>query len=293
MTTSLPRVEPNGRKAALYGHMSYTVFEIERREHVATLWLANPEKRNAMGPAFWSELPQAMAELGADPQVRAVVLAARGPHFTAGLDLSGMAGITGGNGDGPMSGAAKRRKALDEIQRLQRSISSVAECPKPVVAAVHGYCIGGGIDLITACDVRVAAADTTFSIRETRIAIVADVGTLQRLPGIVGKGIAAELALTGDDFGAERAREIGLLNGVHADADSAQAAAADLAERMARNSPLAVQGTKQVLRYCEGKSVEDGLAYVAAWNAAFIESDDLTEAITAFFEKRQPTFTGS
>jgi enoyl-CoA hydratase len=181
---------------------------------------------------------------------------------------------------------------LAEIERLQRSITAVADCPKPVVAAIHGCCLGGGVDLITACDVRVAAADAVFSIRETRIAIVADVGTLQRLPGIVGRGIAAELALTGDDLGAERALAIGLVNGVHADAAAAVAAARDLAARIARNSPLVVQGTKRVLRYCEGKSVEDGLAFVATWNAAFVESDDLKEAMTAFFEKRAPRFTG-
>src|SRR5262249_46317258 len=157
--------------------------------------------------------------------------------------------------------------------------------PKPVVAAIHGWCIGGGIDLITACDVRVAAADAKFSVRETRIAIVADVGTLQRLPGIVGRGIPAELCLTGDDFHAERARAIGLVTSVHADAGATIDAAHAVAGRMAANSPLAVQGTKRVLRYCEGKSVEDGLAYVATWNAAFIQSDDLGEAVAAFFEK--------
>jgi enoyl-CoA hydratase len=273
--------------------MSYGVFEIEHDEHVATLWLANPQKRNAMGPAFWSELPRAMGELGGDPNVRAIVIAARGPHFTAGLDLSGMAGIVGNGAQPPASEAAKRQRTLGEITRLQGSISSVAECPKPVIAAVHGYCLGGGIDLITACDVRLAATDAVFSIRETRIAIVADVGTLQRLPGIVGRGIAAELALTGDDFGAERARDIGLVNSLHADGAAVQEAARAMAARMAANSPLAVQGTKQVLRYCQGKSVEDGLAYVAAWNAAFIESDDLKEAVTAFFEKRPAVFAGS
>jgi len=272
--------------------MSLSVFEIEHCDHVATLWLANPAKRNAMGAPFWTELPRAMDDLGRDPAVRAIVVAARGPHFTAGLDLSGMAGIMGGGAQPPASAAARRQRTLAEITRLQHSISAVADCPKPVIAAVHGYCIGGGVDLITACDVRLAATDAIFSIRETRIAIVADVGTLQRLPGIVGRGIAAELALTGDDFGAERARDIGLVNAVHADGPAVQDAARAMAARIAANSPLAVQGTKQVLRYCQGKSVEDGLAYVAAWNAAFLESDDLEEAITAFFEKRPAVFSG-
>jgi enoyl-CoA hydratase len=272
--------------------MAYTVLEIERDGHVATLWLANPAKRNAMGPAFWDELPRAMDELGADDGVRAVVVAGRGPHFTTGLDLTAMAGVAGGAEGGDTSGAARRTRQLAHIERLQRSITAVADCPKPVVAAVHGYCLGGGVDLITACDLRLASADAVFSIRETRIAIVADVGTLQRLPGIVGRGLAAELALTGDDFGAERAQAIGLVNSVHADAAAVVAAARDVAARIARNSPLAVQGTKRVLRYCEGKSVEDGLAFVATWNAAFLDSDDLREAMRAFFEKRPASFSG-
>ena len=270
--------------------MAYEVFEIERTDGVSTLWLANPQRRNAMGPPFWDELPRAMAELSADDATRVVVLAARGPHFTVGLDLAAMGGsLAGGE---PTSGAAARMRTLREIGRLQGSITAVADCPKPVVAAIHGWCIGGGIDLITACDVRVASTDAKFSVRETRIAIVADVGTLQRLPGIVGRGLAAELCLSGDDFDAERARSIGLVNSVHPDADATVRAARDLAGRIAANSPLAVQGTKRVLRYCEGKSVEDGLAFVATWNAAFIQSDDLAEAMAAFFEKRPPKYRG-
>jgi enoyl-CoA hydratase len=272
--------------------MVYTVFEIHRDGHVATLWLANPAKRNAMGPAFWDELPRAMAELGADDTVRAIVIAGRGPHFTTGLDLTSMGSTLGsGAGEGTTE-AAKRRRMLADIERLQRSITAVADCPKPVIAAVHGYCLGGGVDLVTACDLRLAAANAVFSIRETRIAIVADVGTLQRLPGIVGRGIAAELALSGDDVGAARALAVGLVNSVHADADAVLAAARALAGRIAQNSPLVVQGTKRVLRYCEGKTVQDGLAFVATWNAAFLESDDLKEAMAAFFEKRPPQFAG-
>ncbi len=273
--------------------MEFSVLDLEQVDGVATLWLDSVERRNAMGPEFWNELPQAMQILSEDDAVRAVVLAARGPHFTAGLDLKSMGGmLTGGDGDAPRSEAAKRLAMLAEIQRLQRSITSVAECPKPVIASVHGYCIGGGIDLITACDVRLAAEDAVFSIRETRIAIVADVGTLQRLPGIVGRGIAAELALTGDDFGAERAQQIGLVNSVHADASSSLEAAQSMAARIAANAPMAVQGTKRVLDYCQGKSVEDGLDFVATWNAAFVQSDDLNEAVAAFLQKRQPKFTG-
>ena len=268
--------------------MAYEVFEIERSAHVATLWLASPERRNAMGPAFWDELPRVMDELVNDDAVRAIVLAARGPHFTVGLDLKSMGGgiIEGSNG------AGARKRMLDFILKLQRTVTAVARCEKPVIAVAHGYCLGGGIDLLSACDIRIAAADVTFSIRETRMAMVADVGTLQRLPGIIGRGQVAELAFSGDDFGAERALAMGFVNHVHPDQTSALAAARALAGRIAANSPLAVTGTKRVLEYCADKSVEDGLTYVATWNAAFVASEDLREAMTAFFEKRPPSFRG-
>jgi enoyl-CoA hydratase len=269
---------------------TYEVFQIELDEHVATLWLNHAERRNAMGPAFWKELPAVMQELDADERVRAVVLAARGPHFTVGLDLKAMAGTLSGEGAG--SGAAARLRMLDEIKRFQRAITAVADCRKPVIAAVHGYCIGGGIDLITACDIRVASADAIFSVRETRIAIVADVGTLQRLPAIVGKGHVAELVYSGDDISAQRARDIHLVNDVYADQAATVQAARALAGRIAENSPLAVSGSKRVMAFCEDKSVEEGLQYVALWNAAFVASDDLGEAMQAFMEKRKPKFTG-
>jgi enoyl-CoA hydratase len=273
--------------------MPYAFFELEQDGHVATLWLNNPDKRNVMNPDFWRELPIVMETLSADENVRAVVIAARGPHYTAGLDLKTMGGNLSGGDSGKSTSDAARRYALRaEIRRLQGCITAVADCPKPVIAAVHGYCIGGGIDLITACDVRLCSADAVFSVRETRIAIVADVGTLQRLPGIVGRGIASELTLTGDDFDAERALAIGLVNGVLADASATVKAAQEMAARIARNSPLAVQGTKQVLRYGEGKSVEEGLEYVATWNSSFLQSDDLREAMTAFLQKREATFEG-
>jgi len=270
--------------------MESDVLTLERDGHVATLWLDRPEQRNAMGPALWADLPLAMAELDEDPAVRAVVLAARGPHFTAGLDLATMIGdIAGGE---ELSPAERATRFLATVTRLQRSITSVERCSKPVVAAIHGACIGGGVDLVTACDIRLCSADAVFCVRETRIAMVADVGTLQRLPRIVGRGHAAELALTGRDVGAARAREIGLVNDVLADAAALHAAAAALAAEIAANSPLAVQGTKHVLRACEDRTVDEGLDYVAVWNAAFLVSEDLTEAMTAFFEKRPPVFTG-
>jgi enoyl-CoA hydratase len=286
------------------------VLSVERDGNVATLWLDRPEARNAMGPAFWTDLPLMMEELSDDRAVRAIVIAAHGPHFSVGLDLKSMAGMlsggdehdtapraapVAGNGSGnakPPSMASRAVTARQGILRMQGSVTSVAACPKPIVAAVHGYCIGGGVDLISACDIRVASADAVFSVRETRVAIVADLGSLQRLPRIIGKGHVAELALTGKDITAARAKEIGLVNDVLPDADAALGAARQMAAEIAANSPLAVQGTKAVLVACEDKSVADGLDYVATWNAGFLSSDDLVEAMSAFMEKRPPEFRG-
>jgi enoyl-CoA hydratase len=275
--------------------------EHDEAEAVATLWLDRPEARNAMGMDLWRDLPRAMDALAGDTGVRAVVIAAEGPHFSVGLDLKAMGGmLSGGGGDGGAAGegssrpsmAARARGARENVLELQDSVTAVARCPKPVIAAVHGYCIGGGVDLIAACDIRLASADAVFSVREAKIAIVADLGSLQRLPAIIGAGHLAELAFTGKDISAERAKEIGLVNDVAADAAGVQKAAHALAVEIAANSPIAVQGTKAVLAANEGRTVAEGLDYVATWNAGMLASDDLIEAVTAFMEKRPPKFTG-
>jgi enoyl-CoA hydratase len=266
------------------------VFDIRREGKVATVWLDRPDARNALGDAFFDELPKVMGELSAESQVRAVVIAARGHDFTVGLDLKEMgAGLVGKEGGSPAARAAATRRS---VLRLQSGINSVADCPKPVLAAIHGYCIGGGMDLATACDIRLASSDAVFSVRETRMAIVADLGTLQRLPRIVGAGYAAELALTGKDVGAERAKEIGLVNEVFEDRDALLEGAEAMAREIADLSPLAVQGTKAVLAANDGRTVAQGLEYVAAWNAGMLASEDLAEALGAFVEKRAPRFTG-
>ena len=276
---------------------SSDVFTLERDGHVATLWLDRPEARNAMGSAFFADLPRAMAEVSGDDEVRAVVIAARGPHFSVGLDLKEMGGLLaspGSEGDsaGGSTPAARNTRTLASVRRLQQSISSVADCPKPVIVGVHGYVIGGAIDLITACDIRLAAADAQLSVRETKVAIVADLGTLQRLPRIVSPGHLAELVYTGKDIDAGRAREIGLVNDVHPNHEATVKAARELAGEIAANSPLVVQGVKEVLRAGADLTVAQGLEHVAVWNSAFLQSADLMEAMTAFLEKRDPRFRG-
>ena len=262
---------------------------------VATLWLDRPEKRNALGPAFWTDLPIAMAAIGAHPDLRVVVIAAKGPHFSVGLDLVAMAGLGGtpaGKDGKPHSMATRARSARASVLELQASVTAVADCPLPVIAAIHGYCIGGGVDLAAACDIRLASADALLSVREAKVAIVADLGSLQRLPHIIGKGHLAELAFTGKDITADRAKEIGLVNQVSSDAEAVLADARAMASEIAANSPLAVQGTKAVMAAGEGRSVAEGLDFVATWNAGFLASDDLVEAMTAFMEKRPGVFTG-
>jgi len=270
---------------------------VERRDHVAIVWLDRPDQRNAFAPEFWTTFPTVIEELGDDPEIRAVVVAAKGSAFTVGIDLKafGPALVTGNidlSAPAPTSPVAQRAQTRRLVKTMQRTFSSLAECPKPVIAAVHGYCIGAGVDLITACDIRYAAVDAIFSIRETRLAMVADVGTLQRLPRIVDPGTVAELAYTGRDFDAGEAASIGLVSRLVADADAVLAAAIETAEAIAANSPLAVQGTKAVLRAGDGRTIDEALDYVALWNAAFLHSNDLAEAMTSFLERRDPEFEG-
>lgn len=270
---------------------------VERLGHVAVVWLDRPDQRNALAPDFWTSFPSIIDELSDDPEIRAVVIAAKGSAFTVGIDLKafGPALVTGNidpTAPAPASPVAQRTQTLRLVKTMQRTFSSVAECSKPVIAAIHGYCIGAGVDLITACDIRYATADAIFSIRETRLAMVADVGTLQRLPKIIDPGSVAELAYTGRDFDAGEAASLGLVTRLLPDADAVVASAIETAEAIAANSPLAVQGTKAVLRAGDGRTVDEALDYVALWNAAFLHSNDLGEAMASFVERRDPEFEG-
>jgi enoyl-CoA hydratase len=266
---------------------THASMNLELAEGVAEVTLIGPGKGNAMGPDFWHDLPIVFDMLDSDADTRVIVLRGDGTHFSYGLDLSAMMGSLS-SGDT----AADRAKLLDMILQMQSAVTRVQTCRKPVIAALHGWCIGGGLDLIAACDIRLCSADARFSLRETRMAMVADIGSLQRLPAIIGEGYTRELAFTGKDIDAQRALEIGLVNEVFATPEELFAAAHAMARQIASNPPLAVQGAKRVLNETQGKPLEEGLRYVALWNAAYLHTDDLREAISAFIEKREPRFTG-
>ena len=267
----------------------YESLRVEVSGPVAHVVLTGPGKGNAMGPDFWRELPGVFDGLDRNPDVRAVVIRGDGRMFSSGLDLPAMLGGLAPKmaADGGLAGA--RTDVLDDVLDMQRAMTAVESCRKPVIAAVHGWCIGGGVDLIAACDIRVAAGDARFSVREVKVAIVADMGSLQRLPAIVGEANTRLLALTGRDIDAGEALRMGLVSSVH---DDVVAAATELATEIAANPPLVVQGVKRVMNDTRGLSTADALRHVAVWNAAFLASHDLGEAMAAFMEKRPPEFKG-
>ncbi len=271
--------------------MDLKAFEVRTADGVAEVALTGPGKGNAMGPDFFRELPLVFRDLDRDAAVRCVLLRGAGGAFSYGLDLKAMMTELGPHIAGPRL-AAERTALLDLIAELQGGMDAVESCRKPVIAAVHGYCIGGGLDLIAACDVRLCSSAARFSLREVKLAIVADLGSLQRLPSIIGQGATRELAFTGKDVDAERALRIGLVGEVLPDEAALLEAARAMAREIASNPPLAVQGIKRVMRYGAGKRAADALEFVALWNSAFLQSKDLGEAMAAFVEKREPRFRG-
>ena len=268
---------------------SFHSLQLNQDGAVAQVILTGPGRGNAMGPATWDELAPAFRALDDDDSVRAIIVRGSGDHFSYGLDLMAMMPVLGDKMMGTVL-ARKRVELLRLIHKMQGAAGAPAACRKPVIAAIDGWCIGGGLDLAAACDIRICSAQAQFSLREIKLAIVADLGSLQRLPAIIGQGHTRQLAFTGENIDAQRALQIGLVNDVYDDAETLYQAAADLAERIAKNSPITAMGAKEVLNYSQGRSVEDGLQHVAMWNSAFLQSTDLAEATAAFMERREPSF---
>jgi enoyl-CoA hydratase len=268
--------------------MVYTTLTLTIADHVAHVQLCRPEQLNTMNAAFWPEMVQVFAEIDSDADVRAVVISSTGRHFTAGLDLAMAASDFTPSADDP---GRVREKLRRKVKAMQESFSVIDRCRVPVIAAIQGGCIGGGVDLVTACDMRIGTANCFFTIQEVNVGIVADVGTLQRITYLLPQGLVRELAYTGRRFGAEEALRYGFVNRLEADGDAAIAAALAMASDVASKSPLVTAGIKQVLNFGRHHSIEDGLEYVATWNAGMLMSVDLEEAMTASMQKRAAKFT--
>ena len=267
--------------------MAYTTFNYAVRDSVAHIELSRPQALNTMNKEFWDEIPAVFAEIDADPAVRAVVISSTGKHFTAGLDLT-WAGGTGGERHRDPGRA--RELFRRHIKKMQVPFTAVDNCRVPVIAAIQGGCIGGGVDFITACDIRVGSADCFFTIQEVNIAIVADVGTLQRIPHLLPQGLIRELAFTGRRWKAEEAVAQGFLNRVYATHEETVAGAFEMAREIAAKSPLAIAGIKQVLNAGRDMTIEQGLEYVAVWNAAMLQGDDMKRAVMAQMQKARAEF---
>ena len=262
----------------------YTAFKVELSNSIAHVQINRPEKINAMNAAFWSEIVEIFQWIDETDAVRVVVISGAGKHFSSGIDLMLLASVANEMGkDVGRNARLLRRKIL----QMQASFNAVDNCRKPVLAAIQGYCLGGAIDLIAACDMRYAAADAQFSIKEIDIGMAADVGTLQR---IIGDGMLRELAYTGRTVGADEARQIGLVNRTFDDQASLLDGVFAIAAEIAGKSPIAVAGTKEMLSYMRDHRIDDGLEYIATWNAAMLQSTDLRVAMAASMSKQKPQF---
>lgn len=263
--------------------MTYTTLTLNVADHVACITLNRPDEFNTMNRAFWGEMVRAFGEIDGRTDVRCVVIASTGRHFTAGLDLVDF----GGDLVPPDSEPARRAEQLRRmVKEMQETFSVIDRCRVPVIAAIQGGCIGGGVDLASACDMRFASEDAYFTIQEINIAITADVGTLQRLPYLLPHGIVRELAYTGRRMPAAEAQAFGLVNRVFSDHAALLDGATDVARQIAGKAPLAVAGTKEMLNYARDHTIADGLNYVATWNAAMLSAADLAEAFGARQDKR-------
>ena len=270
-----------------------TCFDVSLEGHVAHLKLCRPEAFNSMNRAFWRELPALVDGLDAEAEARVIVLSSTGKHFTAGMDLAVFDGI----GQGPVGGASEahelgrvRSGMRESVFFFQEAFNALERARMPVIAAVQGGCIGGGVDMISACDMRYCTEDAFFCIQEINLGLTADVGTLQRLPKIIPEGIAREYAYTGRRMPAMRAQEIGLVNDVYPTQQAMLSDVLEIAHEIAEKSPLAVWGSKEMLNFSRDHSVQEGLQQIATWQSGMFFGQDMAEAFKAKQEKRAPKF---
>lgn len=271
--------------------MTYTCFNVETKDGIAHIRMIRPERANSMIPEFWDELPQIVNQLSEGGDARAIVLSAEGRHFCSGMDLSVFAGNNDVTVQDNTTHISRQRASFRTTAlQLQRTFSCLEESRLPVLSAIQGACIGGGIDMVSATDLRYATKDAFFSIHEINIGMTADVGTLQRMPKLVPEGVVRELAYTGRNMSASEAKERGFVNEIYEDQDAMDDAVLEIAKEIASKSPMAIWGTKQTLNYGRDHSVADGLEYIATWNAAMFDPDDMAEAFMAQTENREADF---
>lgn len=255
---------------------------------VAHVQLNRPEKANAMDLIMWREIGEIFAWIDASTDVRVAMISGIGKHFCSGIDLSTFHEVAKA---GRAACEGRRSENLRrQILWMQEQFSAIEKCRKPVLAAIHGACIGGALDMTTACDMRYGTQNSFYCIKEIDLAMTADVGTLQRLPHLIGQGIMRELAYTGRNFEGEEAQQIGFLNRTYPDRETLIAEVTHIARTIAAKSPLSIRGTKEMLLYSRDHCVADGLNYIATWNAAMLVSKDLGEAQAAQAQKRPAKF---
>jgi len=273
--------------------MALTCFDVNISERIAHVVLNRPDQYNSMIAEFWAELPSLIEDLDRGSKARVIVVSSTGKHFTSGMDLGVFTGAGAGllGGDGVQEEGRKRSVLWLAVQHLQESFTALERCRIPVLAAVQGGCIGGGIDMICAADARYATADAFFCVQEINIGMAADLGVLQRLPKIIAPGVAREMAYTGERLGAERALAIGLVNAVLPDAEALVAHTLSVARTIAAKSPLAIAGTKLAMNYARDHGTAAALAQMATLQSAIFDTGEMAEAITAWRDKREGRFT--
>lgn len=264
----------------------YSSFALSSDGPIARLTLNRPDKRNTMTPAFWRELPRAVMALSDAGETRVLILDAQGPVFSAGMDISVFTNPDALKTDGP----AAREAFMTAATALQDAFTAFERARFPVIASVQGPCVGGAVDMITACDLRYGTADAWMRIEETNIAMFADVGTLQRLPRLIPEGVARELAYTGETLSPERAEKLGLYNAVLDTPEALRIHVDAVAEKIASKAPLTISGVKRSFLYARDHTIADSLEHAMTLQAALWSTDDIMEAITARGEKRDGNF---
>jgi enoyl-CoA hydratase/carnithine racemase len=274
--------------------VNYRCFDVAIDDRIAHVVMNRPEKRNSMIPDFWEELPRIIRDVDDNARARVIVISSTGPHFSAGLDISAFSAGANGQGADVMEQRRSRRQRgaafYSNVSRMQESFSALEKCRIPILAAIQGGCIGGGVDLVTACDIRYATEDAFLTIFETNIGLTADVGTFPRLVKLIPEGIVRELAYTGRRMAAREAHACGLVNRVFADQKTMLDGVMAIAREIAGKAPLAVYGCKRMINYSRDHITADGLDYVSLWNASMLQPDEVLEAITANREKRAGDF---